>query len=57
VGYTAGNSQIDVDGHPVAVSRAKRESESISYLRLRSTVSNTDLAGFLVESVGADVEQ
>jgi hypothetical protein len=53
----AGNSQIHVDGHPVAILRAKRESEGISYLRLRSTVSNTDLAGLLVESVSVDIEQ
>lgn len=48
---------IVVDGRHMAVLPRKRESEGISYLRLRSTVFKTDLAGFLVESVEANIQK
>lgn len=52
----AGSSRIGVDGRQVAVLRGKRECEGICYLRLRSTAVQTDLAGFLVESVEASIQ-
>ena len=51
----AGNARILADGKQVALVRAKRESEGVSYLRLCSTASGVDLSGFLVESVEAKI--
>jgi hypothetical protein len=53
----AGNGTILLDGKQVGVVRAKRESEGIGYVRLRSTVLETDAAGFVVESVEANIGQ
>ena len=52
----AGNAHVEVDGRQAAQLPAKRDAVGVSYLRLRSTVSDTDLAGFLVESVEATIQ-
>jgi hypothetical protein len=51
----AGTARILADGKPVALLRAKRESEGIGYLRLRATAPSVDHEGLLVASVEAEV--
>ena len=51
------DARVSVDGRPVAILPLLRDSHGVCYLRLRSTAAATDAAGFLVESVEADVSQ
>jgi hypothetical protein len=44
-----------VDGRSTGVLPLLRETAGVCYLRLRSTAEQTDNAGFLVESVEADI--
>ena len=53
----SGNARVTLDGRPIGALRSKRESEGISYLRLRSTAPGTDSGGFLIESVEAGASQ
>jgi len=47
--------RVVIDGHQVVVLRMQHESDGISYVRLRSTALYTDPAGFLVDSVEAEI--
>jgi len=47
--------RVVIDGHQAVVLRMQHESEGISYVRLRSTALYTDSAGFLVDSVEAEI--
>ena len=52
----AGTVRVDVDEQHVCDLREKRQSDGVCYLRLRSTAPETDLAGFLVESVDVNTQ-
>lgn len=47
--------RVVVDGRHLEVLSRRHESEGISYLRMRSTAPDTDLAGFLVKSIDATI--
>jgi hypothetical protein len=51
-----GTAKVQEMGRKLAVLRAKRESAGISYLRLMPLAQDTDVAGFLVESINVSVE-
>ena len=50
-----GQGRVVIDGRQVVVLHMQHQSDGISYLRLRSTALYTDLAGFLIDSVEADI--
>jgi len=50
-----GQGRVVIDGHQIVVLHIQHQSEGISYLRLRSTALYTDSAGFLVDSVEAEI--
>jgi hypothetical protein len=49
--------RVTTNGRLLAVLPLLRASQGVNYLRLRSTAARTDEAGFLVESVEADVSR
>jgi lysophospholipase L1-like esterase len=51
----AGQGRVVIDGRQVVVLRTQHQSDGISYVRLRSTALSTDLAGFLVDSIEAEI--
>lgn len=51
------DARVSVDGRVVAILPLLRDGHGVCYLRLRSTAVPTEMAGFLVESVEADVSQ
>jgi hypothetical protein len=50
------NCRVVLDGHDIRTLPLLRETLGACYLRLRSTAEQTDNAGFLVESVEAEVQ-
>jgi hypothetical protein len=51
------DARVSVDGRQVAILPLLRDSYGVCYLRLRSTPTSTDKAGFLIESAEADTSQ